>query len=173
MRDNGPQYNSSEMKEFASSNGFQHTTSSPYYPQSNCQAERSVKTVKALLKSANDPCMALLSQRATSFPWCELSPPELLMRRCLRTAVPQVDTHLLPSWSYIDTFKQKDQQFKMKQKRNYDHRHRVRGLLSIPDGQQVFVWTKDRITSGTVIVPATATARTNQQEQVSPKGSAN
>ena len=100
--------------------------------------------------------MALLSYRATPFPWCGLSPAELLMGRCLRTAVPQVDTHLLPSWSYIDTFKQKDQQFKLKQKRNYDRRHRVRELPSIPDDQQVFVRTKDKITSGTVIAPATA-----------------
>ena len=155
ISDNGPPYNSSEMKAFASSYDFQHITSSPYYPQSNGQAERSVKTVKTLLESSNDLSMALLSYRATPFPWCGLSPAELLMGRRIRTSVPQVDKQLIPSWSYITTFREKDEQFKIKLKKNYDRRHRVRELPSIPDGQPVLVRTKDRTTSGTVVSPAT------------------
>ena len=34
VSDNGPQYDSKEMKEFASLYGFNHVTTSPYYPQS-------------------------------------------------------------------------------------------------------------------------------------------
>ena len=33
VSDNGPQYDSVEMKQFASTYGFNHVTSSPYYPQ--------------------------------------------------------------------------------------------------------------------------------------------
>lgn len=66
--DNGSQYASREFATFAESYGFRHTTSSPRYPQSNGQAERTVKTVKKLLKSSNDRYMALLSYRATPFP---------------------------------------------------------------------------------------------------------
>lgn len=50
VSDNGPQYVSQEMKEFSASYGFQYVTTSPHYPQANGQAERTVKTVKNLLK---------------------------------------------------------------------------------------------------------------------------
>ena len=76
---NGPQYSSYEFTLFADSYGFQHSTSSPHYPQSNGQAERMVSP---------DPFMALLTYRATPLPWCGLSPAELCMGRQIRTTVP-------------------------------------------------------------------------------------
>ena len=90
VSDNAPQYNSAEMKDFASSYGFNRVTSSPHYCQSNGLAERTVKTVKGLLEPTTDPYLALLTYRATPFPWCGLSPTELLMGRRLKTDVPQV-----------------------------------------------------------------------------------
>jgi len=50
ISDNGPQYDSTEIKEFTSSYGFNHITSSPYYPQGNGLAECMVKIVKNPLK---------------------------------------------------------------------------------------------------------------------------
>jgi transposase InsO family protein len=79
VSDNGPQYSSREMQEFAALYGFQHVTSSPHYPQSNGMAERAVKTAKNLLEKSADPHMALLSYRTTPLPWCGRSPAELLM----------------------------------------------------------------------------------------------
>ena len=38
--DNGPQYASKAMEDFAKSYGFNHITSSPHYPQGNALAER-------------------------------------------------------------------------------------------------------------------------------------
>ena len=61
MSDNGPQFDSSEMKTFASNYGFNHITSSPHYPQSNGLVERTVKTIKALSRHTDDPYLALLS----------------------------------------------------------------------------------------------------------------
>ena len=55
VSDNGPQFNSEEMRIFAKEYGFQHTTSSPYYPKSNGQAERTIRTVKHLLGNSTDP----------------------------------------------------------------------------------------------------------------------
>lgn len=124
--DNGPQYASTEFAAFASSYHFQHITSSPKFPQSNGQAERSVQTVKNLLKKSKDPYLALLSYRATPLSWCDLSPSQLCMRRRIRTSVPQTDQMLIPQWSYLKTFRESDRQYKAKQKRNFDSRHRVK-----------------------------------------------
>ena len=48
--DNGPQYVSREMSEFATLYRFTQVTSSPHYLRSNGLAERIVKTVKAMLE---------------------------------------------------------------------------------------------------------------------------
>ena len=50
ISDNGQQYSSCEFAEFALSYQFQHITSSPLFPQSNGQAERTVQTAERLLK---------------------------------------------------------------------------------------------------------------------------
>ena len=61
VSDNGPQYASYEFARFASEEGFIHVTSSPRYPQSNGKAERTVQTVKAMLKKSVDPYGALVT----------------------------------------------------------------------------------------------------------------
>ena len=58
----------SQFAKFAKQYDFTHTTSSPHFSASNGQAERTVQTVKHLLKDADDPPLALLSYRATPFP---------------------------------------------------------------------------------------------------------
>ncbi|KAL5517465.1 hypothetical protein EMCRGX_G003010 [Ephydatia muelleri] len=88
VSDNGPQFVSKEMKEFSELYRFQHTTSSPHYPQSNGQAERAVQTIKRLL--------TMLCYRATPLSWCGLSPAQLLMGRLIRTNIPQISEHLVP-----------------------------------------------------------------------------
>ena len=55
-----------EFARFASEEGFIRVTSSPRYPQSNGKAERTVQTVKAMLKKSVDPYRALLAYRTTS-----------------------------------------------------------------------------------------------------------
>ena len=144
VSDNGPQFDSREMKEFAASYNFTHTTSSPHYPQSNGLAERMVKTVKELIGNSPDPYMALLSYRATPLPWCGLSPAELLMGRCLRTDVPQVKKHFIPKWPHIKDFREKDEKHKSDMKYHYDKRHRVRETSPLPDNTDVWINTQGR-----------------------------
>ena len=98
--DNGPQFDSKEMAVFATSYGFLHETSSPYFPQSNGQVERTVRTVKQLLKKSTDPHLSLLVYRSTPLYWCNYSPAELLMGRHILFTLPILTQHLKPDWSY-------------------------------------------------------------------------
>ena len=73
--DNGPYYSGhdQEFQGFARELGFQHVTSSPHYPHSNCFIESQVKSVKAaLLKpktTYSDPDMTLLLKHVKA--WLE------------------------------------------------------------------------------------------------------
>lgn len=142
VTDNGPQFDSLEMKEFAQAYEFQHTTTSPYFPQSNGIAERMVKTMKKLLEHTTDPYKSILSYRATPLPWCGLSPVKLLKGRRIRTNIPQVKDNLIPKWEYIQDFKDLDEKYKQSQKDNYDRHHRVRTLPLLPEKQPVWVDTR-------------------------------
>ena len=77
----------------------------PHYHQANGLAERTVRTIKAMLKKSSDPYLALLSYRATPLPWYQLSPAQLLMGRTLRTDVPQLSKSYQPEWTYLADFK--------------------------------------------------------------------
>ena len=110
MSDNGPQFSSNEMMEFTYA--FTHVTSSPRYPQSNGLAEKTVKTVKEMVQKSTEPYKVLLSYRATSFPWCNLSPAELLMGCRVCTHVPQLASQLVPQWHYLQDFCDKEAKFK-------------------------------------------------------------
>jgi len=138
VTDNGPQFISSEMSQFSSTYGFYHITSSPHYHQSNGQAERAIRTVKALLNKSADPYLALLSYRATPLPWCRLSPAQLLMGRNIRTDVPQHPTVFQPEWSYLKEFQEGEEKYRSNQKRNYDECHRSRSLPELPDDSLVW-----------------------------------
>ena len=137
--DNGPEYASLEFNQFAASYGFQHVTSSPRYPQNNDQAERTVQTIKQMLKTPEDSHLTLLSYRATPLSWCSLSPVELLMGRQIRTPVPQVDQHYTPDWPYLEACREKDKQQKDRQQRDFNQRHRVQEQPVILDDSEVWV----------------------------------
>ena len=68
ISDNGPLFSATEMKDFSHSFRFQHVTSSPYYPQSNGQAERTVQTAKRLLFAGDDLAISLMNYRTTPCP---------------------------------------------------------------------------------------------------------
>ena len=148
--DNGPQYAAQEFANFAASYDFRHVTSSPYFPRSNGQAERTVQTVKRLLRQAEDPYKALLSYRATPLPWCGLSPVQLCMGRHVRTSLPLTEEQLTPQWSYLPDFKRLNKKLKKRQKRNFDQRHRVATRPDISDGTDVWITSGDHPVQGKV-----------------------
>ena len=95
ISDNGPQFASWDFSKFAKSYNFVYTTSSHRYTQSNGEVERAVQTIKALLKKAGDPLLALLAYRSTTLK-NGYSPAELVMCTRLRTTIPVVSKQLQP-----------------------------------------------------------------------------
>lgn len=106
VSDNGPQFSSTMFKEFSLSYDFKHVTSSPRYPQSNGEAEASVKTIKNILKKCHhdgsDPYIALLNLRNTPKTFGP-SPAQLLFNRQLRTRIPVHNKLLKPKIHKYDT----------------------------------------------------------------------
>ncbi len=154
ISDNSPQYASHEFTEFAEAYEFSHITSSPLFAQSNGQAERTVQTVKKLLKGSKDPHMALLAYRSTPFPWCNLSLSELLMGRRLRGNIPLLNSQLTPEWKYLDGFRSNNCAFNDRQKHDYDRHHGARTLPPIPDDVEVWITSGDQPATGTIVFPA-------------------
>ena len=108
LSDNGPHYSLHDMKEFASTYEFVHTTSSPHNPRSNGLAERTVKTIKNLMNKSSDVNFLLLNYHSNPLHRCNLSPSELLMERRMRTALPQVPKQLIPQWNFRSKFCDQD-----------------------------------------------------------------
>ena len=144
------------MKEFSKSYCFDHVTSSPHYAQSNSMVERTVRTVKQLLKGSADPYLALLSYRATPLPWCLRSPGELLMGRKVKTDLPQTMKQFIPDWHFLNDFREKDEAYKQKQKQNYDRHHRTRDVDVLQKDTSVWVRTENVQQPGTVVSAADA-----------------
>jgi hypothetical protein len=100
MADNGPQISSQEFTQFSKDWGFEMTTSSPGYPQSNGKAEQAVKTVKRLMKRAkksnSDPYFAMLDFRNTPTQEIGSSPAQRLMNRRTKTLLPTKASLLKP-----------------------------------------------------------------------------
>ncbi|XP_028412533.1 uncharacterized protein K02A2.6-like [Dendronephthya gigantea] len=100
VSDNGPQFASVEFKNFSEVWEFLHITSSPGYPQSNGQVERTVQTVKKLLKKADesgqDPYLSILEYRNSPLDSFNKSPAQLLMSRRLKSRLPTITSLLQP-----------------------------------------------------------------------------
>ncbi|KAL6483174.1 hypothetical protein MHYP_G00080460 [Metynnis hypsauchen] len=117
---------------------FRHVTSSPYFAQSNGEAERAVKTVKSLLKKNTDPYKALLAYRVTPLHQGP-SPAELLMGRRLRSPLPVSPGQLKPQWPDQKKFADKDQELKQAQMLAYNKRHRAGVRPELKAGQRVWI----------------------------------
>ena len=73
------------------------------------------------------------------------------MGRQLRSNIPQVNTTLVPDWPYLNHFRQRNNIFKVRQKTNFDKRHRVRSLSPIPNDTDIWETSGDRPVPAKVI----------------------
>ena len=112
-----------EYSKFAEEWGFAHVTSSPYHPQSNGLAEKSVQIIKRMLnkskRDGQDSYLSLLELRNTRVGDIG-SPAQLLMGRRLRTSLPVKATQLEPRTINPDSVKSHLQQEQQKRKLYYD-----------------------------------------------------
>lgn len=133
---NGPQYSSQEFKNFASAWDFQHTTTSPHYPQSNGLAEKTVQTAKTMLNKARaekkDPYLSLQEYRNTPVDGYK-SPAQLLMSRRLRSILPTTATHLQPQVVYQRSVRERRKQRQLQQCWYYNRNARPLPALQAGD----------------------------------------
>ena len=157
ISDNGPQFVSGEFREFSKIYQFVHETSSPKYPWGNGLAERTVGTVKAMIRKAwlagDDPHLALLAYRSTEHESTGVSPGQLLMGRKLRTTLPMISSQLFPQLVDDSLVEERDRISKLKQAEYYNQRNGVRPLTELQSGDRVLVYdqeNKEWNRSGTV-----------------------
>jgi len=153
VSDNGPQFACRVFKEFAINYGFTHITSSPMYPRGNGEVERSVRTVKEILKKSDDPYLGLLSYR-TSPLQNGLAPCELLMSRQLRTQLPTLPENLKPQLKIKELVKLREREeiYRSNQKVNHDLKHKAKDLPQLHVGDKVWIRDQDRM--GKVLAPS-------------------
>lgn len=124
ISNNGPQYTSAEFKSFVASYGIEHVTSSLLYAQSNGLAEKSVQTVKNLMKkcleSGDDVYLALLDLRNTPRDEQTGSPMQRLMGRRAKTLLPISNGLQKPTTVQPETVSSKLTEYRQKQKFYYD-----------------------------------------------------
>lgn len=106
VSDNGTQFTLKTFENFCKCNGITHTTTSPYHPMSNGQAERFVDTFKrAMRKLEGEGTMRenihtfLQRYRATPNRYApnQKSPSELLLGRMLRTELDLLNPNTVTS----------------------------------------------------------------------------
>ena len=98
VSDNGPQFQSSEFKNFSKTYEFTHTNSDPYNAKSNGKAESAVKSAKNLLRKnrTGDQFLALLNFRNTPSANTNTSPAQKFLNRRTRTLLPLSNKMLSP-----------------------------------------------------------------------------
>ena len=147
ITDNGSQFGANAFSRFSREFKFEHVTSSPYYSQSNGEAERAGKTMKRLFKKGGDPYLALLAYWSKPLS-NNYSPAELLMNRKPKTNIPNSRKARKTIVPDRDLLVAREEELRQKHKRNFDRRHRARDLSPALPGD--LVWVRDRREEGIV-----------------------
>ncbi|CAB3252663.1 unnamed protein product [Arctia plantaginis] len=150
MSDNGPEFSSLAFSDFARNWKFRHVTSSPRYPQSNGQVERSIQTIKQIIRKTaydqSDFNLALLEYLNTPISKELPSPAELLYSRKLRSIVPCNPILLKPTLHNNTAQKIKSRQ----QIQKYYYDRGSKNLTPLCVGQKVKVRINNTWQSGIV-----------------------
>ena len=129
--DNGPPYDSHDMKTYAAEMGISLTPVAPKDPQGNGFAENFVKSLCKMVHIAiiedKDPKTELytflLHYRATPHGTTGVSPAEMLFGRRLQTKLPQI--HVQEETEEKKMIRERHDKKRLDQKKYFDKRHKV------------------------------------------------
>lgn len=160
VADNNP-FGSFQFKQFAQEWGFDVINTSPLYPRSNGQVERSVQVMKKMLKKCSDSKddfhLALMEYRNTPVVngW---SPAQMLMSRRLRTKIPVSKKLLKPNSCNTELVRQTIINDKLKSAKYYNQSAKPKPVFKVDDEVYVYHLFK-RIWEPGVIVGVVFTPR--------------
>ena len=133
ISDSGTQLISQELQKFAEEWKFQLNPSSPHHQQGNGMAERTIQTIKNLLRKTieekADIDLALLAYRNTPI-YGTYTPSQILMSRMLRDNVPRTLSNLTPQIIETSKFHRAMEKSRENSKRYYDRNTKARPDLN-------------------------------------------
>ena len=140
VSDQGPPFDSADFRNFNKEWDIVHKPTSPLFPRSNGQVERTVQTIKATMTKAlsegKELALVLMNHRATPMNGL-LSPAEMLMGRRIRTFIPAHPSTLLPH--YPHTVLQRNLQSRQQVQHKHADQH-ARQLLPLTKNMPVWFW---------------------------------
>jgi hypothetical protein len=153
--DNGPQFTSSEFREFMDGNGIEHIKGIPYWPLSNGEVERHNRTLLKVIRTAKiektdykrEVEKFMLAYRSTPHCTTGMSPAEMMFKRKLRTKLPLISE--LEGWEEpsvdlrLKATYEEDEARKMKMKTYADEKRRAKPKELQP-GDQVLLKNEQR-----------------------------
>ena len=144
VSDNGPQFTGVVFTSFMAEQGIEHRTSSPLHSSGNGQVERTIGTIKAMMRKCLDGdgkwWEGLMAIRNTPVGDDILSPAQLLQGRLLRDKLPRTNEAYCVSGYSLPEIRQRLEQRQSKQKFYHDDHSGVEKSLLV-SGDSVYFKT--------------------------------
>ncbi|XP_061185195.1 uncharacterized protein K02A2.6-like [Saccostrea echinata] len=150
ISDNGPQFSSESFRQFSGDYSFIHVTTSPHFPQANGQMERTVQTVKQLLRNCSVPYKAVLAYRNTTIDMLGMSPAQLFFGRRLKTDLPVASPLLESTIIGMQDIQERLKTRKYQQKLNFDA-HAGKELRDLYSGEATVMRHENKWTPAVVV----------------------
>ena len=128
--DGGPEYTSTDTRQFLRTWGVNHRLSSVAFPHSNCRAEVAVKTMKRLITDntggkgdldTDAVQRAVLQYRNTPDPDTKISPAMCVFGRMIRDFIPVIPGKYLPHDTWRDTLRAREDAFRKRHIKTHDY----------------------------------------------------
>ena len=128
--DGGPEYTSTDTRQFLRTWGVNHRLSSVAFPHSNCRAEVAVKTMKRLITDntggkgdldTDAVQRAVLQYRNTPDPDTKISPAMCVFGRMIRDFIPVIPGKYLPHDTWRDTLRAREDALRKRHIKTHDY----------------------------------------------------